>query len=190
MRRIRLIGIGVVSALIAGLSLPAIAAGEGFSPYVDDKGNISFPSGFRTNMVHLGSWFVPEGGASGFHDVYTEKESVVAYRKTGRFPDGATIVKELRASEAGTYTTGSNVSYATDGLKQWFVMIKDEKGRFQNNPVWGDGWGWALYKPDDRGTNVASSYKSDCLGCHVPAKTDDWVCIEAYPTLIGVVAGE
>jgi hypothetical protein len=181
--KIRSIGIGAASLIIAGLSLSAIAADEGFSPYVDEQGNISFPDGFRTSMVHLGSWFVPEGGASGFHDVYTEKESVEAYRKTGKFPDGATIVKELRASDAGTYTTGANVSYATDGLKQWFVMIKDEKGRFADNPIWGDGWGWALYKPDDKGTNVASSYKTDCLGCHVPAKSNDWVYTEAYPTL-------
>ena len=183
MRRFRLIGIGALSAIIASLSLAAIAADEGFSPYVDEQGSISFPEGFRTSMVHLGSWFVPEGGASGFHDVYTEKESVEAYRKTGSFPDGATIVKELRASDAGTYTTGANVSYATDSLKQWFVMIKDEKGRFEGNPIWGDGWGWALYKPDDTATNVASDYTNDCLGCHVPAKANDWVYTEAYPTL-------
>ncbi len=25
-------------------------ADDGFSPYVDDKGNISFPEGFRTSM--------------------------------------------------------------------------------------------------------------------------------------------
>jgi len=183
MRQIR---IGAATVILAGMSLfanSAIAADEGFSPYVDEQGNISFPSDFRSSMVHLGSWFVPEGGASGFHDVYTEKESVVAYRKTGKFPDGATIVKELRASEAGTYTTGSNVSYATDGLKQWFVMIKDEQGRFADNPVWGDGWGWALYKPDNRGKNVAADYKTDCLGCHVPAKANDWLYTEAYPTL-------
>ena len=107
-----------------------VAADDSFSPYVDDSGNISFPGDFRMSMVHLGSWYVPEGGASGFHDVYTEKASAEAYRKTGKFPDGATLVKELRASNAGTYTTGENVSYATDGLKQWFVMVKDEQGRF------------------------------------------------------------
>lgn len=182
MRRSRITGFAGI-AMIVAFSLSAIAADEGFSPYVDDQGNISFPDGFRSSMVHLGSWFVPEGGASGFHDVYTEKESVEAYRRTGKFPDGATIVKELRAAEAGTYTTGSNVSFATDGLKQWFVMIKDEKGRFADNPLWGDGWGWALYMPADQATNVATNYKTDCLGCHVPAQARDWIYTEAYPTL-------
>lgn len=134
-------------------------------------------------MVHLGSWFVPEGGASGFHDVYTEKESVEVFRKTGKFPDGAVLVKELWASKSGSYTTGEGVNYATKDIKQWFVMVKDVKGRFANNPLWGDGWGWALYKPDNKAKNVATDYKVDCLGCHVPAKDKDWIYTEAYPTL-------
>jgi hypothetical protein len=167
------------------LSLTAISAiaGDSLSPNVDAQGNISFPTGFRTTMVHLGSWFVPEGGASGFHDVYTERETVEAYRKTGKFPDGATLVKELRASSKGDFTTGQGVSHSTDSLKQWFVMIKDSKGRFEDNPLWGDGWGWALFKPDDKSNNVATNYQADCLGCHQPAKTRDWVYTEAYPIL-------
>ena len=189
----RLFGIGAVPVIVMGLLLSRIstvAADEDFSPYVDEEGNISFPVGFRTSMVHLGSWFVPEGGASGFHDVYTERESVLAFRETGKFPDGATIVKELRASDAGTYTTGTNVSYATDALKQWFVMIKDTQGRFEGNPIWGDGWGWALYKPDDKRKNVATNYQVDCLACHMPAKARDWLYTEAYPTLNSETASE
>ena len=185
MLSIRLKKIGASLACVIMLSVGSFSAiaDDTFSPYVDEKGNISFPHSFRTNMVHLGSWFVPEGGASGFHDVYTEKESVEVFRKTGKFPDGTTLVKELRVSKAGSYTTGEGVSYATNGIKQWFVMIKDVKGRFADNPLWGDGWGWALYKPDDKDKNVATNYKVDCLGCHVPAKDKDWVYTEAYPTL-------
>jgi len=75
-------------------------------------------------------------------------------------------------------------SFYIDLAEQWFVMIKDTKGRFAQNPVWGDGWGWALFKPSQLARNVAANYSSDCLGCHVPAKANDWVYIEAYPTLI------
>lgn len=157
-------------------------AEDNFSPWVGANGEIRLPEDFRANMVHLGSWFVPGGGASGFHDVYTEKSSVEAYRKTGKFPDGATLVKELRPSASGDYTTGG-VSYAAQGVKQWFVMIKDVKGRFETDPRWGNGWGWALFKPDDPSKNVATDYKADCLGCHVPARGTDWVYTEAYPTL-------
>ena len=174
---------GVAGLAVIGLAFLPAQADDSFSPYVDDDGNISFPGGFRASMVHLGSWFVPEGAASGFHDVYTERESVVAFRETGRFPDGATLVKELRASESGDYTTGQDVQFATESVKQWFVMIKDAEGRFADSPSWGDGWGWALFMPDDLQTNVAADYKTDCLGCHVPARGNDWVYTEAYPTL-------
>lgn len=154
-----------------------------FSDHVDDSGNISFPEDFRVTMVHLGSWYVPDGDASGFHDVYTEAESALAYRATGKFPDGATIVKELRAASNGNYTTGKGVAYANDSVKQWFVMVKDTQGRFPGNPLWGDGWGWALFASSDKSKNAASNYRSDCLGCHVPAQANDWIYIEAYPTL-------
>lgn len=169
--------------LVAGVAISSLH-GSNLSQYVDKDGNIDLPKDFRKNMSHLGSWYVPEGPASGFHDVYTEKKSVEAYRKTGKFPDGATIVKELRSSKAGNYTTGSGVSYPTKELKQWFVMIKDSKNRFEKtNKIWGDGWGWALFKPNDRSKNIAKDYKVDCLGCHIPAKKNDLLYTEAYPTL-------
>ena len=183
MRNSYRLSVALSALLVVASGVSVGQADEGFSPYVDKDGNISFPAGFRSSMVNLGSWFVPEGGASGFHDVYTERESMQSYRKNGVFPDGATLVKELRASNTGNYTTGKDVSHSTGELKQWFVMIKGSQGRFADNPLWGDGWGWALFKPDARETNAAADYKVDCLGCHVPAKDNDWVYIEAYPTL-------
>jgi hypothetical protein len=181
--RLKKIGACLGCVIMLSVSSFSVIADDKFSNYVDEKGNINFPHSFRTNMVHLGSWFVPEGGASGFHDVYTEKKSVESFRKSGKFPDGATIVKELRVSNAGSYTTGAGVSYATKDIKQWFVMIKDVKGRFADNPLWGDGWGWALYKPDDKDKNLATNYKTDCLSCHKPVEHKDWIYTEAYPSL-------
>lgn len=160
-----------------------VQAEEKFSEYVGEDGSIRLPENFRTEFVHMGSWFVPEGEASGFHDVYTQKSTIEALRSTGAFPDGAVLVKELRSHESGTYTTGAGVSHATERIKQWFVMVKDEKGRFPNDPLWGEGWGWALYTPDDPSKNVATDYRKDCLECHRPAKEKDLVYTEGYPTL-------
>lgn len=181
--RFRTISLVIIGALFGCLSAAADTSSSNFSPYVDDKGNIRLPDDFRLSMIHLGSWFVPTGDASGFHDVYTEPESARAYRDTGKFPDGATLIKELRSSSAGDYTTGANVSYATDSIKQWFVMIKDTEGRFKNNTTWGAGWGWALIKTDNTQKNVSSDYKIDCITCHIPAKKNDWIYVEGYPTL-------
>ncbi len=168
--------------IAAGVSLAVVVADESFSAYVNETGDISLPEDFRTSMVHLGSWYVPAGDASGFHDVYTEQSTVEAYRRTGKFPDGATLVKELRHASKGNYTTGSDIAYANEDIKQWFVMVKDSQGRFADSPVWGDGWGWALFNSKDS-KSISSNYQIDCKGCHIPAKDNDWVYTEAYPTL-------
>ena len=155
-----------------------------FSPYVDADGAISVPPDFR-EWAFLGTWSIAgddeEGGAAGFHHVYTQPETIVSYRRTGEFPDGAVLVKELIETETGDMTTG-RVSWAKR-VSGWFVMIKDRQGRFKGNPLWGDGWGWALFDADDPATTVTEDYKSDCIPCHVPAEKDDWVYVRGYPVL-------
>lgn len=158
--------------------------GAKFSDYVDGKGAITLPTSYREEWSHIGSWVVPDERAPGygFHDVYTQQNTVDAYKKTGKFPDGAVLVKEIRTIKSGPLTTGPKVEWAGDNAV-WFVMVKDEKGRFAGNLNWGDGWGWALYKADDPSKNVSTDYKKDCIGCHVPAKQTDWVYIQGYPNL-------
>ena len=151
---------------------------------MDSQGGISRPTDFRTNFVHLGPYAVldEKSASRGLHDVYTEKASAEHYRKTGKFPDGATLVKEIRKLETSAMTTGNPVVWGSDAAV-WFVMVKDAKGRFASNPLWGDGWGWALFKADAPAKNVAVSYEADCMGCHVPAAKTDRVFIQGYPTL-------
>lgn len=151
------------------------------SPIVDDKGNISYPENFRENMVHVGSLHVPEGGASGFHDVFIDKKAVAEFKKTGKFPEGSIIVKELRGAKTGDFTTGPGVAYPTEVIKQTFVMVKDSSDKFAGkNESWGKGWGWALFKGDNA-KNVSTNYKNDCFSCHIPAEKTDWVYTNLYP---------
>jgi cytochrome c len=117
----------------------------------------------------------------GFHDVFTQPESVEAYKKTGKFPDGTVLVKEIRKINAGKMTTGQ--AYWAGDIASWFVMIKDAQGRFKNNPNWGEGWGWALFEAKDPNKNVSANFQKDCIPCHVPAKNTGWVYIQGYPTL-------
>ena len=158
---------------------------QSFSPYVDDKGNITIPKGFRS-WQFLGTWAVAtdeddEVGSKGFHNVYTQPETVAAFRSTGKFPDGAVVVKELLTATTETMTTGE-VSHATE-TEGWFIMIKDAQGRFKGNPLWGNGWGWALFNAADPTVTVTENYQDDCLGCHVPAEKDDWIYLRGYPGL-------
>lgn len=158
---------------------------DSFSLYVDKDGGISRPVDFLTNpdWTHLGAWGVvnEDGEGNGFHNVYTTHDVVKAYRQTGKFPDGAVLIKEVRGASDAVLTTGRAHWAAENAV--WFVSIKDTTNRFPDNPLWGDGWGWALFKADAPAQQVATDYKSDCLGCHVPVKDTDWIYVHAYPVL-------
>ena len=106
-------------------------------------------------------------------------EDVRAYRRDGKFPDGATLVKDVTPSVRRNSPRGSP-TWAKD-IKISFVMVKDSKGRFSGNDLWGDGWGWASSRR--RPSNVATDYTTDCRTCHIPAKKDDWVYVRGYPAL-------
>jgi len=158
-------------------------APSGFSPYVDADGAIQRPKEYRDHWTHLGTYAVineSEAG-HGLHEVYTERSNIEAYSETGEWPDGATIVKEVRHTDGAKMTTGD--SHWATNINVWFVMVKDREGRFPNNPIWGEGWGWALFKGSEPDKQAATDYKTDCLGCHIPAKSDDWVYVGGYPLL-------
>lgn len=168
----------------AGEQAPAQAAAKGFSPYVDKQGGISLPKDYKTKWTHLGGWAVAKKKGQAvheIHDVYTQPHVVEAYNRTGGFPDGAVLVKEVREAKAEKLTTG-HAAWSTD-IKIWFVMIKDRKDRFPDHDHWGDGWGWALYEAKDPQKNISTDYNTSCIGCHIPAEDDDWVYVRGYPQL-------
>ena len=149
---------------------------------VDKAGNIRKPPDFRDLYELFGTYAVTDhNNDTDMHVTYASPGAAEYYRKNGKFADGTVMVKEISATDHAQMTTG-DVRWATK-TKVWFIMVKDEKGRYPGNPLWGDGWGWALYKSDAPDKQVATSYKKDCLGCHVPAKTTDWVYVQGYPVL-------
>ena len=170
-------------ALALAVGLPALAAG--FAPGVGDDGSITVPPvDYRKDWALLGT-FVTNGtdDATDFHVVYTQPETVAHYRQHGTYPDGAVLVKELLKTESGDLTTG-RISWAAEPVG-WFVMVKDTEGRFPDHPLWGDGWGWALFEADDPDTTVTADYREDCLSCHEPVRATDLSYVQGYPTLKG-----
>ena len=153
-----------------------------FSPLVNDKGDIVFPQDFPNGFVHIGTVAVAgNGGVIDTHATYTRPSDAAYYRANGAFPDGAVLIKDVQGAIGSPHTTG-NAFWASEGVT-WFLMIKDSVGRYPNNPLWGDGWGWSQYDPKDRSKQIAKNYKTDCIQCHVPAKATDWVYVYAYPGL-------
>src|SRR3954465_12786898 len=143
--------IAAIVVPIASQSAPAndtsAGAGSDFSPYVSKDGAISRPTDYREKFLHLGTWAVAKKKGEPVHEmhnVYARPEDVQAFRRDGKFPDGATLVKEVTKVGSEKLTTGQ--STWTKDVKIWFVMVKDSKGRFPKNDLWGDGWGWALFE--------------------------------------------
>lgn len=148
---------------------------------VDKQGNIRKPADYRDLYELLGTYTVLDPKGDQIHVTYSSPGTAAYYRKTGKFPDGAVLVKEVFGTDHAQLTTGD--AHWAKGIKVWFVQIKDTQHRFPNNKLWGDGWGWALFKSDAPDKQVATDYKKDCLGCHVPARSTDWTYIQGYPVL-------
>jgi hypothetical protein len=111
----------------------------------------------RDHYEILGAWTVLDPKGNQMHLTYASPGTAEYYRQNKKFPDGAVLVKEINGTDHAQMTTG-DAHWAT-GIKQWFVLIKDEKHRFPNNPLWGDGWGWALFKADAPDKQVATTTK-------------------------------
>jgi Cytochrome P460 len=184
-------GIAVAITLMAG-SIAALAQANDLIPagrlaganVVDARGNLHVPENYRTRYQALGSWAIAADdgpGSKQIHEVYASPGTIDAYHKTGRFPEGAVLVKEVFGASTGSMTTGT-VSHA-DQLKGWFVMVKDGKNSHPGNPLWGDGWGWSWFDADKPLKTTSTNYKTDCQGCHVPAQSTDWIYINGYPAL-------
>ncbi len=189
--------IGTVLMLAVGIwaGLAMTEDTKPFAPNVDpDTGAITVPENY-TEWPTLGTWAHAkvEGGPGlqEYHTVYTQPETIAYYKKKGRFPDGAVLVKELLKAETMAMTTGPAVGHATT-ITGWFVLVRDTQGRFKESSLWGDGWGWSLFNVDDPKHTTSKNYKTDCLPCHRPARTlapknavdaDKWIYSFGYPVL-------
>jgi len=180
-------GIALAITLVAGSAAVFAQASGGASDeatVVDAKGNLRVPENYRELYQSLGSWAIAADSGAGskqIHEVYASPGAIAAYRKTGRFPDGTILVKEVFSGATANMTTGT-VSHA-DTLKGWFVMVKDRTDSHPGNPIWGDGWGWSWFDVGNPMKTTSTDFKSDCLGCHVPAQSTDWIYVGGYPVL-------
>ena len=183
-RRLSYLGLALAASVVLAGSQPARSQhNQRFNGFelVDKEGNIHRPTDYRDRYDALGTYTVLDPKGDQMHVTYASPGTAAYYRKTGKFPDGAVLVKEIFGTDHAQLTTGD--AHWASGIKVWFVKIKDEKHRFPNNPLWGDGWGWALFQADAPDKQVATDYKKDCLGCHVPAKSTDWTYIQGFPPL-------
>jgi hypothetical protein len=153
-------------------------------------GSTSIPDGFR-EWPFLGAPLTPNGlngGAAGFpefHHVYIEPGALAEFRRTGAFPEGTTIVKELVLLKNGDYPDGSRDEasgrgYFADRFNGIDMMVKDSK-RFAATGGWGF-FNFGHHAPPYAASAPAAA-NEECAFCHTANATHDMVFTTFYPIL-------
>lgn len=181
------------AAVIVIASIAAIAIGSlseartaAPAPVIDGQGNLRVPDRYRTRYEALGAWAVRTGATAAvaqMHVVYASPGTIEHFRTLGHFPNGTVLIKEVWDANTAPMTTGT-VSHP-DRLKGWFVMVKESRNLHPANKMWGDGWAWSWFDADNPSKTTSTDYMKDCKGCHVPAKSTDWIYVNGYPALRG-----
>jgi hypothetical protein len=186
------VGVGLVVGSVSLFTTKPVAAQAQQSAVVfNADGTMQLPTGFR-KWVFVGAPLTPNGlnnGNAGFpeyHHVYIEQKNVDAYLKTGEFPEGTVIVKELTRVLNPTFPDGSRKEpsgrgYFNGAYNGIDLSMKDSK-RFANT----NGWGFFTFghHPLPYDKTSAERPATECAGCHIAnvAKTDmTW--IQFYPLL-------
>jgi hypothetical protein len=200
-----IVGLGIGAPLLYLLFAAPVAAAQEERPSVvfNADGTAQLPTGFR-KWVFVGAPLTPEGLNDGkyncdesgknctrsnfpeYHHVYIEQKNVDAYLKTGDFPEGTVIVKELTRVLDAKFPDGSRIEPSGRGYFNGVyngidMSVKDSKRFAKTN-----NWGFFTFGHHPMPYDKTSAEKpaSECAGCHIAnvAKTD-MTYIQFYPLL-------
>jgi hypothetical protein len=153
----------------------------------DSHGQLMLPSNYR-HWIFVGAPVTPNdmnGGKADFpefHDVYISPHAFAVYGRTGKFPDGTVMVKELVSVGAKKAPSGSG--YFPGDFNGVAASVKDSK-RFPKEPGH-----WAYFNFMGPGgkklTKAMAQPTAACNACHQKYAADDWVFAQFYPVLRAV----
>ena len=188
-----IVGLGLAASGVYLLVAKPVAAAqtEQSSVVFNADGTMQLPTGFR-KWVFVGAPLTPNGlndGKAGFpeyHHVYVEQKNVDAYLKTGEFPEGTVIVKELTRVLDPTFPDGSRKEpsgrgYFNGEYNGIDLTIKDSKRFAKTN-----GWGFFTFghHPLPYDKVAAEKPATECAGCHIAnVAATDMTWIQFYPLL-------
>jgi hypothetical protein len=190
-----IVGMGLTASAAYLLVAKPVAASQSdqSSAVFDSDGKLKLidPSTFR-RWVFVGAPLTPNGLNNGkanfpeYHHVYIEQKNVEAYLKTGEFPEGTVIVKELTRVLDPVFPDGSRKEpsgrgYFNGPYNGIDVTVKDSKRFAKTN-----NWGFFTFghHPVPYAQAAEEAPASECASCHQTyvAKTDmTWV--QFYPLL-------
>jgi hypothetical protein len=171
----------------------AAAQAEQSSAVFDSQGNLKLPDPhvFR-RWVFVGAPLTPNALNNGkanfpeYHHVYIEEKNVEAYLKTGSFPEGTVIVKEMTRILDPTFPDGSRTEpsgrgYFNGQYNGIDVTVKDSKRFAKTN-----GWGFFTFghHPLPYTESAAEAPATECASCHQTFVTKtDMTWVQFYPLL-------
>jgi hypothetical protein len=185
-------GIAVIGASVALFQAqPVVAQTQGSAAAFTSDGKLQIPKGFR-RWVFVGAPLTPNGLNGGkanfpeFHNVYIQAQNVEAYMKTGEFPEGTVIVKELTRLLNPTFPDGSRTEPSGRGFFNGAfngidLTVKDSKRFAKTN-----GWGFFSFVHHVAPYEAISAEKpvSECAGCHIQdVANTDMTWVQFYPLL-------
>jgi len=198
-----IVGLGLTaSAVYLVAAKPVAAQTEQSSVVFNADGTVQVPTGFR-KWVFVGAPLTPEGLNDGkyncnqpggctrsnfpeYHHVYIEQKNVDAYLKTGEFPEGTVIVKELTRVLNPTFPDSSRKEpsgrgYFNGQYNGIDMTVKDSK-RFAKTNNWGFFTFGHHPLPYDK--TSAERPVAECAGCHIAnVANTDMTWIQFYPLL-------
>lgn len=148
-----------------------------------DSGQLLQPSGYR-RWVYVGAPLTPNDMNNGkaafpeFHSVYINPEALDEYEKTGIFPDGTVLVKELISVGSKAATSGKG--YFMGDFQGLEVAVKD-KARFKDEP---GNWAYFSFGHEyPLKEKVKAQPVANCSTCHGASGAQDFVFTQYYPVL-------
>lgn len=177
--------IGVILVIAVAVLMAASAPPDGpkAKPRFTAEGRLLQPTGYR-EWIYVGTPLTPndlnppEAPFPEFHNVYIHPTDFAVYRKTGKFPDGTTLVKELVS--VGAKQASSGKGYFMGEFIGLEVAVKDSK-RFPDEPGY---WAYFSFGHKYPLAKMASAQSvATCNGCHAANATEDWVFTKYYPVL-------
>jgi hypothetical protein len=160
-----------------------------YLPEYTESGDLMLPKNFY-ELVYVGSPLTPNalnGGKANFpefHNVYIEPGSYEIYKKTGEFPEGTIIFKELQLTlpaenPDGSRTEPSGRGFFPGKLNGADVTVKDTKRYAETN-----GWGYYNFNHHEpKAATAKPKPKSECAFCHIASAKKDDVWTQFYPLL-------
>ena len=149
----------------------------------NEKGELLFPTDYREWIYlssGLGMTYGPAASTTPanplFDNVFVNRSAWDEFKKTGKWPEGATFVLEVRQSTShGSINKGGAFQTTIKAIE---VEVKDSK-RFPS--------GWAYFDFGTKhGAVPALAKNTSCAGCHVPNGAVENTFVQFYPAALEI----